>query len=148
LYYMLDLEASQVKNMMHRLGEINEFSVDESKRSKCADMFIGKSISDEVTLETIKKVYSESGILIDPHTATGVAAANHLCRYEDKKRPVVCLATAHPAKFPEAVKKATGIWPDLPERISDLMERKENIIRLTASTKDLKAYLRKNSNTK
>jgi threonine synthase len=65
---------------------------------------------------------------VDPHTAIGVAAAR-ACR-RDSETPVVALATAHPAKFPDAVEKATGIRPALPARLSDLLEREERVVSL------------------
>jgi threonine synthase len=77
---------------------------------------------DEVTAE-IGRLYAATGLLIDPHTATGTAAA---CLLGGDGRPVVTMATAHPAKFPDVVERATGIRPDLPAHVADLFERKEH----------------------
>ena len=66
-----------------------------------------------------------SGILVDPHTATGTGAARRLAR-SDAGVPVVTLATAHPAKFPDAVERATGIRPALPAHLADLLDRPEH----------------------
>jgi threonine synthase len=68
------------------------------------------------------EVMSRSGYLLDPHTAVGVAVGRPL---RGGREPVVTLATAHPAKFPDAVKAATGIEPALPLWLADLYERPE-----------------------
>ncbi len=65
------------------------------------------------------------GETIDPHTAVGYAVAQHHRR--DPKVPMVVLATAHPAKFPDAVQKATGERPALPARLADLLDRTERV---------------------
>ena len=78
--------------------------------------------SDHDTLATIRSVYEETGIQIDPHTAVGVKAARENLR---EGVPMVTMATAHPAKFPDAVERATGVRPALPEHLADLMERPE-----------------------
>jgi threonine synthase len=78
--------------------------------------------NDHDTLSTIRSVYEETGMLIDPHTAVGVKAARDLA--EDGVT-MLMLATAHPAKFPDAVERATGIRPELPEHLSDLFSKPE-----------------------
>ena len=75
------------------------------------------------------RVYRASGTIIDPHSAVGVHAARKALA-ASPATPVIALATAHPAKFPDAVERATGVRPPLPERLSDLMERKETIVML------------------
>ena len=72
-------------------------------------------------LDEIGRVHAETGLLIDPHTATGTLAA----RRSAGAHPVVTMATAHPAKFPDAVERATGIRPALPDHLADLFERPE-----------------------
>jgi threonine synthase len=71
-------------------------------------------------------------MLIDPHTAVGVAAARALRAEGRLEGPVITLATAHPAKFPEAVKAATGEWPALPERLGNLYDLPERMIEAAA----------------
>src|SRR3546814_2627261 len=62
-------------------------------------------------------------MLVDPHTAVGIGAARARRRHDDV--PMVCVSTAHPAKFPDAVEQATGVRPPLPERLHDLFDREE-----------------------
>jgi threonine synthase len=77
-------------------------------------------------------------MLIDPHTAIGLAAAR-ACGPQDRAVPVVALGTAHPAKFPDAVEAATGLRPPLPSHLADLFERPE---RCTSVANDLGAVQR------
>ena len=79
-------------------------------------------------------MYSDIGLVIDPHTATGWAAAD---RHQRPGETMVTVATAHPAKFPDAVRDATGVEPLLPDDLSDLMDRPERLWHLDASMTDL-----------
>ena len=96
-----------------------------------AGVFTGYRCDDEQTLTTMKDVYQKSGMLIDPHTAVGLSAARQSkgTNYS-KSQSIITLATAHPAKFPDAVRRATGQTPVLPEHLADLMSRPERIISL------------------
>ena len=100
-------------------------------------MFAARPTDDAATLATIKRVYDQSGILLDPHTATGVAATEAL----QLDGTTVTLATAHPAKFPEAVAQATGVTPPLPAHLADLMARNEKITPLAHDIDALKRYI-------
>jgi threonine synthase len=79
--------------------------------------------------------------LIDPHSAIGVAAGR--ARRRDETVPMVALATAHAAKFPDAVERATGIRPALPPRLADLFEREERYDVLPNDEKAVKDYVAK-----
>jgi len=92
-------------------------------------VFRGHRSDDAATLDVIASVYRHSGTLVDPHTAVGIAATA-ACAAPDE--PVVTLATAHPAKFADAVERATGIRPPLPEHLADLLARPESITELPA----------------
>ncbi len=100
--------------------------------------FAASRVSDDDTLREIGQVYRDTGMLVDPHTATGIAAARR-CRAEV---PVITLATAHPAKFPDAVAKATGVRPELPAQLADLMERTERIHDLPADLAAVSSFVR------
>ena len=88
-------------------------------------VFAGYRCDDEATLATMRDVHERHGMLIDPHTAVGLYAARQHRRRDP--RPIVTLATAHPAKFPDAVRRATGRTPELPAHLADLMSRPERI---------------------
>ena len=100
-------------------------------------LFAAHATDDAATLATIKRTYEACGMLLDPHTATGVAATEAL----QLEGVTVTLATAHPAKFPEAVLEATGQTPALPAHLADLNARKEKITPLTNDIGALKDYI-------
>ena len=87
-------------------------------------LFRGFTLDDAGTLAEIRHLWTSSGYLADPHTAVGTAAARALAP-SDPAVPVIVAATAHPAKFPDAVERATGFRPPLPARLADLYEREE-----------------------
>jgi len=87
-------------------------------------------LDDESAAAVIRRVHASSGLLVDPHTAVGIGVAEALVDagvLSDRSVPVVCLATAHPAKFPDAVEAATGIRPALPAHLADLFDRVERV---------------------
>jgi len=87
---------------------------DEKTYQTYASGFLSTSINDEETLQTIKEIYQTENYLLDPHSAVAVCTANKLAdKLGDKK--VLCLATAHPAKFPDIIKKALNT-DDLPKQ--------------------------------
>ena len=100
-------------------------------------LWSGGRVDEEATLSVIGDVYRRTGRLIDPHTAVGVGAAT-ACR-RDPDVPMVVLSTAHPAKFPDAVMRACGQHPELPEHLADLYDRPE---RCTVLENDLAAVQR------
>ncbi len=104
------------------------------------DGFSGQAVGEDETARTILSTLNETGELVDPHTAVGLAAARRAPR---DGTPTVVLATAHPAKFPDAVRAATGIDPDLHARARGLFERPEQIDRLPADEAAVKAYIRR-----
>jgi threonine synthase len=87
--------------------------------------FSAYRVDDDGTLATMRDVYAESGMLLDPHTAVGVGASRALAS-SGLGGPDIILATAHPAKFPDAVVKATGVHPPLPAHLADLFDRPEH----------------------
>jgi threonine synthase len=104
-----------------------------------SDRFQAARVDDVDTLATIRGVHDVLGVLVDPHTAVGIAAARLQRRGTDL--PMVCVATAHPAKFPDAVEQATGIRPPLPARLADLFEREERVDLLPADLATVQAYV-------
>lgn len=103
-------------------------------------IFRAAKVDDGGTLAEIRRVYAASGQLIDPHTATGTAAVQSLGAGLDG-RTVVTLATAHPAKFPDAVFKATGVHPPLPSHLADLLERPERTQLVANDLAAVKAFV-------
>jgi len=105
------------------------------------ELFRGASVSEADTAKTMLSTLNETGEVIDPHTAVGVAAAARV-QLDDPTIPVVVLSTAHPAKFPEAVAAACGLTPATPRATPDLSKKPERFERLPASGDTVKAFVR------
>ena len=101
-------------------------------------VFTGVAIGEDETVRTMVSTLNETGELIDPHTAVAVAALGHV----QLEGPTVVLSTAHAAKFPEDVAKATGVTPALPRGTASLAGRKERFDRLPGEADTIKAYVR------
>ena len=107
-------------------------------------VFAAARLDDDATLAEIARLHDTYGYLADPHTAVGVGAARAcgvLPEAGQPDVPVVCLATAHPAKFPDPVEQATGIRPALPDRLRGLFDRPERYDILPADVATVGAYI-------
>ncbi|WPL15954.1 Threonine synthase [Thiorhodovibrio winogradskyi] len=135
LYYLLDQDADAVSNRvaaMQRDGRI-EFSKTEHRRA--AEDFAANAVSDADTLEQMRETYRETGYLLCPHTAVGVRAA---AAWPD----AVCLATAHPAKFNEAVQEAIGMDAPAPACLQGLLEKEERCEEVAADLNAVRDQLK------
>ena len=118
LFELLGRDGAATAELMARFRELGSVEAprDPTLRARPASTTTRRC-------QVIADVCTSDGYLVDPHTAVGLGAARRLRRPEDGT--VVCLATAHPAKFPDAVEEATGVRPELPERLADLFDRPE-----------------------
>ncbi len=91
-------------------------------------------------------MHRETGVILDPHTAIGVAAGR-ACR-PDRATPMIALGCAHPAKFPDVVARATGVTPSLPPRLADLHERPERYEVLPNHLAAVQDFIRRNGTAK
>jgi threonine synthase len=125
LFELAGRNGKSVDAMMRRFRKKGELALSPARQAKLTRLFAGARADDEQTLATIKQVHEATGELVDPHTAVGIAAAR--AERGDAAVPMIAVATAHPAKFPDAVRQATGVRPALPPRLSDLMQRPERL---------------------
>ncbi|MDD7911291.1 MULTISPECIES: threonine synthase [Pseudovibrio] len=133
-----DRDGAMIRRHMSGLKQSGAFELSEPVLERIrADFGAGRATEDEVA-ETIKTTLDQSAYLLDPHTATGVHVAK---AYEKDGVPMVVLATAHPAKFPDAVEQASGQRPGLPAHLSDLFEREEKYTVLPADTDAIKDHV-------
>jgi len=133
-------DGDSVRRLMQNLQQSGTFEIDALRLEAMRTVFSAARVDEDTTSSTIAQMLRESGELIDPHTAVGVAAA-----YADRGdlgTPMVTLATAHPAKFPDAVARATGIHPVLPPRMSDLFEREERLDDLPNDLAAVQTFIR------
>jgi len=140
LFDLYDRDGAAVAELLANFRRTGSVAIEPARLARASKLFRAAASNDEETLATIKEIRGETGELIDPHTAVGVAAAQK-CRSEIET-PIVSLACAHPAKFPDAVNRATGIVPQLPDRLSDLMQREERMTRLANDIEVVKDFIR------
>jgi len=137
LYYLMDCEPDLVREAMLK------FSVDgklylQDYMSHIKRDFVASTISEEEVLETISRYHKEHHYILDPHTAVGIRAAE---QHQDLGVPVICLATAHPAKFGSTVEKATGTQAEVPPVLSDLVDRPTRCEIMDCDRNDIMAYI-------
>ena len=122
LFEMNDRQGPRTAEQLIRFRETGRLDVADDVRARwIGGQFRAARFDDDAVAAEIGRVYEASGVLIDPHTACATAAGRALAG----AHPVVTMATAHPAKFPEAVERATGVRPALPDHLADLCERPE-----------------------
>jgi threonine synthase len=123
---MFDLfgrDGEKLTRAMQQFRQSGRLALDAAQHRRLTDLFAAHRLDDKETLATMAALYRETGELIDPHSAIGLAAARAVKL--DPDVAVVALGTAHPAKFPDAVEKATGQRPALPPALVDLYSRPE-----------------------
>ncbi|HKH03872.1 MAG TPA: threonine synthase [Acidimicrobiales bacterium] len=118
LFELLGRDGAATAELVTRFRQVGSAEVPRDR------VFSAAAVSDDETVDEIRRFHERTGYLADPHTAVGIAAARKARRHPDL--PLVALATAHPAKFPDAVERATGSRPALPEHLADLMGRPEH----------------------
>jgi threonine synthase len=133
LFELLDRDAAATAAAMLDFRRTGRMAVPDAVWRRARALFHGFSLDDPGTEAEIRRLHAACGYLADPHTAIGVAAATALA---EPGVPTVAMATAHPAKFPEAMQRATGHAPALPPHLADLFAREE---RFTVLPKDLAA---------
>ncbi|MDA7947301.1 MAG: threonine synthase [Hyphomicrobiaceae bacterium] len=116
-------DGDRVCTLMKALADDGNFTLAESELTAMSDLFLSEAVNEKDVGETIGSVARETGYVCDPHTAVGIAAARRVARREE---PMVTLATAHPAKFPDAVAAATGSSPGMPERLQQRLGAEEH----------------------
>jgi threonine synthase len=122
LFELLDRDAAATAAAMAQFRASGRMAVPEEKWQAIRREFSGFRLDDAGTLAEIARTWREASYLADPHTAVAVAAARE---QGPVGLPVIVAATAHPAKFPDAIEQAVGFRPALPPHLSDLYDRKE-----------------------
>ena len=110
LFELLGRDGKAVREMMNSFATTGRFDVAQDILDKAHNLFSGFRLDDDGILAEIKTTQEAHGMVLDPHSAVGVAAARDALKngLVDADTPVVALACAHPAKFPDAVARATG----------------------------------------
>ncbi|MCB9982629.1 MAG: threonine synthase [Rhodospirillales bacterium] len=146
LFDLLDRDAGALAAMMRRFKDTGHFEVSPEQLARARKDFTAGRTDQSETLATIRRVYEDTGYILDPHTAVAMKVALDVAPEVDG--PVVTLATAHPAKFPDAVERAVGVRPALPEHLADLFDRKERLNELPNDITVVQDFVRARSHVK
>jgi threonine synthase len=125
LFSFLNRDAALTAETMQGFRSSGKMTVPDAVWRSVRREFVGFTLSDDATLAEIARTWRECAYLADPHTAIGLAAAREAAPIG---LAVIVAATAHPAKFPDAIEKAVGFRPALPPALSDLYEREEFLV--------------------
>ena len=135
LYECYGRDGELLTEAMVRLRTDGRLDVPDSAAT---DVFVSEWYDDASTKMIMADVYQATGRVVDPHTAIGIGAA----RASGVEGPIVCMGTAHPAKFPTAVQEATGVVPPLPDHLADLAERPEQVSNIANDLDEFVGVLR------
>ena len=140
LYDYVRRDPAAVRRAMERFRQSGRMTVAAVTMAGMRGLFSAGRSDDDETRQTVAEVFRRSGNLLDPHTAVGYGVGREQRR--DPDIPLVALATAHPAKFPDAVEAATGTRPDLPARLESLMTLPERVETFANDPAAIKAFVR------
>lgn len=131
-------EATETARAFEAFAQAGALDIPPAALSAMQAVFTGVAIGEDETARTILATLNETGELIDPHTAVAVAALRHV----ELDGPTVVMSTAHPAKFPEDVARASGVTPALPRGTASLADRPERFEHIAGEAQAVKAYVR------
>lgn len=134
-------DAGAIRGLMASLNQAKGFTIAEPALSILRRDFSAEAVKQDAVAAEMRRTWADAGYLLDPHTAIGVVAGRHALQH-DPSVPMVVLGTAHPAKFPDAVKAATGVDPVLPAHLADLHARPERFTRLDNDQAAVEGFIR------
>jgi threonine synthase len=140
LFSLFERDGARLGKAMKDFRTTGHMSVPQGTMERARAVFSSHACDDACTVATMRQIYESTGMLIDPHTAVGVSAARAVAI--DPSLPIVSLACAHPAKFPDAVERATGVRPALPARLGNLMEKPEHSTVLPNDLRAVQEFVR------
>ncbi|MDH3755783.1 MAG: threonine synthase [Acidimicrobiia bacterium] len=141
LFEIYERDGAAVAELLTAFRANGAAALDPSCFSRLDEHWVGTRLDDEETLAVMAGVYRDSNTLIDPHTAVGLGAARRFRAAIES--PIVVMATADPAKFPDAVESATGVRPALPKRMADLHERPERYAEIAVDLHAVERHIEK-----
>jgi threonine synthase len=137
LYYLVDSDASRTRELMEEFGKNGKIDLSGHQDHIRRD-FVASAVTDSEVSETIAAFYREHDYILDPHTAVGVKAAQ---KFKTVGVPMVCLATAHPAKFGETVAAAIGREPEIPESLAGIVDKPARCEIMDADRNQIRDFL-------
>jgi threonine synthase len=143
LFDLLGRDGAAVAAAMAEFRRTGRLPISDSAWQQARAIFAATRFDDSETLAWIRRIHNETGMVVDPHTAIGIAAGR--AKRRDPAIPLVALATAHPAKFGDAVKRAIGAEPPLPPALAALKQRPEHCTTLPNDAGALFEHLRQHA---
>ena len=142
LFELKDRDGGAVAEAMQIFRRSGVLPADDQGWRVARRLFSAHKVDDTQTMQTIAQTYARTGVLIDPHTAIAIASAQAEIGASEDSTPMIALGCAHPAKFPEAVERATGIRPALSPALGDLLEKPERVTSLPNEIGAVKQFIR------
>jgi len=139
LFELAGRNPARLNEEMSALREAGHFALEHEELQQLRALFDAGRTSEDETIDEIRRLEREAGYLADPHTAVGTAAARRVAR--DVRVPMVTLATAHPAKFPDAIRQAVGRPPAIPDSVLRQAQLPERINRVPADATQIAAFI-------
>ena len=136
IYYINNSDSAKTLDNMKKIKQ-NTYQIDKPSLEIIQKDFLSESCNEQETLDIIKKTYEENNIILDPHTAVGVGAANKLF-FND----CIVLSTAHPCKFPDATNNAINKHEKLPDELQHVLEKDENFQVLKNNMEEVKNFVK------
>jgi threonine synthase len=143
LFELAGRDAARVRSLMDALRKTGAFRLNDAELSSLRGQFSAHAIGEPETEMTIRSLAEETGVLADPHTAVAVAAAR--AESGQGSWPMVVMSTAHAAKFPEAVERASGRVPEQPERLRLRLGQHERCAVLPNDYRAVAAFIEANA---
>ncbi len=141
LFEAYDRNGEAIRRLMASLSQSRAFMIEAGPLARIREEFSAEAVNEETVLDEMAQTYRSTGYVLDPHSAVGTRAGRALLK-ANPAVPVVALSTAHPAKFPDAVERATGVRPALPPHMADLMERNESFTVLPNDQAGVERFIR------
>jgi threonine synthase len=139
LFELYDHDSAAINELMRALREEGGFTLSPAVHRRLQQHFLAARADDSQTQAAIRSIYKTTGEILDPHSAVGIWAAEQ--HRNTLTGPLVTLATAHPAKFPAAVKEAISVDPALPPHLQDIWQKEERFSVLPASVDAVRQFV-------
>ena len=137
IFDVYSCNSNQSLQFINDLNELGQFKLRKEELKKIRESFCSESLSEKETKLVVNEIYKNQGILIDPHTAIGIGVMKKI----SLEGNTIILATAHPSKFSDIVMKETGVKPELPENLKNILVKKEKYEKFSKDLKKIQNYI-------
>jgi len=137
IFDVYSCNSNQSLQFINDLNELGQFKLQKEELKKIRESFCSESLSEKETKLVVNEIYKNQGILIDPHTAIGIGVMKKI----SLEGNTIILATAHPSKFSDIVMKETGVKPELPENLKNILVKKEKYEKFSKDLKKIQNYI-------